>query len=101
MECATAKRTDDPQLGHYKCVRITAEGCVNENDMHRLKNLAKHLLPVMVCGERKVKKFAKVCLRHPTDPTKDRMYFADTVTGTLYRESTGRSASPSLYIIQE
>lgn len=100
MQYSLAVRTDFLPLGKgKKYIRITAEGCVNENDLHRLRNLSARSMRVMACGEIKLKDMVGLWVEVPGG--KGRRYLADIRTGTLYRESTGMSSSPNLFIIKD
>jgi|GEM_PF-5788557 hypothetical protein len=86
----------EAKVGEYrphgqKYVRITAEGCVMDNDMRLLVGAAPIERDVWVrWGDQvKAKTFTRLRVGR-------KAYLADRVTGTLYNEQTGLSSSHGL-----
>lgn len=84
------------KLGEYKApsenhVRITAEGCVMNSDMLRLRTAEPVQRDVWVQWDGQVKKKTFTRLKMGRY-----LFLADWVTGTLYSEGTGLTTSPGL-----
>ena len=95
---SVAKKPDflEAKVGEYRpqgksYVRITAEGCVMDNDMRLLSGAAPIERDVWVRwgGHVKTKTFTRLRVGR-------KAYLADRVTGTLYNEKTGLSSSHGL-----
>ncbi len=73
-------------------IKITSDGVVDENHINRLTRCARPFEAVlMVMDQPKRKKFVRL-------EFKNRLYWADTVTGILYDEQSGKSKSVHLWI---
>lgn len=73
-------------------VRVTADGCILDADMQRLRSKDNATYRLHNSGQVREKTFRRVLLN-------DTPMLADTVTGTLYYEATGLTdASPFLRI---
>lgn len=86
----------EARVGEYRpfgerYIRITAEGCVMDQDMRMLLNAKPHECEVYVRwgNEVKTKAFTRLKVGRKT-------YLADRITGTLYNEATGLSSTHSL-----
>ncbi len=80
----------DP-MNNEASVSITGELCVREGSMVALRSHRRFVAQVNINGEIKRKDFVRLLY-------KDRIYWADIVTGTLYDEQTGRSSSSAMTI---
>lgn len=97
-------------------ITITAEGCIRDYDVIKLAKsprVTRHEMTLSTaCGLRR-RTMAKVVQMIPQpakrdakgrrvpQPPLERPVWADTVTGTLYCATTGRSSSPLLNLIIE
>lgn len=86
----------EARVGEYRpagarWIRITAEGCVMDNDMRLLLGARVVDRDVVVRWGDQVKPKSFTRLR-----VGRKSFLADRVTGTLYNEATGLSSSPSL-----
>ncbi len=78
-------------MNNEASISITGELCVREGSMVTLRKCDRFVAQVNVNGEIKSKNFVRLTF-------KDRIYWADVVTGTLYDEETGRSSSGAMRI---
>lgn len=72
-------------------ISITTDRCIAESSFYMIRKLPQFEATLMVMDEPKRKKFVRL-------EFKNRLYWADTITGILYDELTGKSLSSHLWI---
>ena len=73
-------------------VRLRAiDGCLNEHDVIKMKDMPRFDADVNVAGATVTRKMVKITV-------KDKTMYADAITGTLYNPKTGRCNSTRLFI---
>ncbi len=69
----------------------TVDGCVNEHDVIKMKDLPKFDADVNAFGRTVTRKMAKINVDN-------QVMYADAITGTLYNPKTLKSSSSKLWI---